>query len=169
MYLAIWVEPVQRMHPRIAPLDRHGPLMVSPAHWEKNFIFLTPLRCSDPLFFMHHAVSITDSFVPALTFCFPRQMVDKVWYDWQHRDPENAKSFFGGSVQALESVAEYNQYPNGGPPFLNVRSYSSYSRPKELKRCVCLAEFDVAGGWNIPRIYNRRRDGYDQWDLVLCL
>ena len=56
-------------------------------------------------------------------------MVDKVWYDWQHSNPENAKSYFGGSVQALESIAEYNEYPNGGAPFLNVRSFSECSGP----------------------------------------
>ncbi|KAF8264723.1 Di-copper centre-containing protein [Lactarius quietus] len=56
---------------------------------------------NDPLFFMHHA------------------MIDKIWYDWQHRDPENAKSFSGGSTQALDNVASFTQYPNGGPPFLN--------------------------------------------------
>ncbi|KAH8976448.1 Di-copper centre-containing protein [Lactarius deliciosus] len=59
---------------------------------------------NDPLFWMHHAT------------------IDKVWYDWQHRNPESAKSFFGGSVQALQSLDSYNQYPNGGPPFLNVSS-----------------------------------------------
>jgi tyrosinase len=65
---------------------------------------------------------------PSLMFFSARwQMVDKVWYDWQHSNPENAKSYFGGSVQALESIAEYNEYPNGGPPFLNVRSFSGCS------------------------------------------
>ncbi|KAH8978459.1 Di-copper centre-containing protein [Lactarius akahatsu] len=59
---------------------------------------------NDPLFWMHHA------------------MVDKVWYDWQHRNPESAKSFFGGSVQALQNLDSHNQYPNGGPPFLNLSS-----------------------------------------------
>ncbi|KAF8261728.1 hypothetical protein EI94DRAFT_1745386 [Lactarius quietus] len=62
-----------------------------------------PLNCTqdrhEPLFWMHHA------------------MVDKVWYDWQGLNPENAKSFFGGSVQALQSVELYEQYPNGAPPF----------------------------------------------------
>jgi tyrosinase len=47
-------------------------------------------------------------------------MVDKIWYDWQSRDPVNVNSFFGGSVQSLESLDAYNQYPNGGPPFLSV-------------------------------------------------
>lgn len=47
-------------------------------------------------------------------------MIDKVWFDWQHRHPMNANSFYGGSVQALQSLQTYQQYPNGGPPFLNV-------------------------------------------------
>jgi len=59
---------------------------------------------NDPLFFMHHA------------------MLDKIWSDWQSRDPVNAKSFYGGSVQHIESVDAYNQYPNGGPPYLNLSS-----------------------------------------------
>jgi len=59
---------------------------------------------NEPLFFMHHA------------------MIDKLWYDWQHRNPENANSFFGGSVQALQSIDTYDQYPNGGPPFLSLNS-----------------------------------------------
>ncbi|KAI0299582.1 hypothetical protein BC826DRAFT_1102698 [Russula brevipes] len=57
---------------------------------------------NEPLFFMHHA------------------MIDKVWSDWQHRNPENAKSFFGGSVQAIQSLDSYNKYPNGAPPFLSL-------------------------------------------------
>jgi tyrosinase len=47
-------------------------------------------------------------------------MIDKIWFDWQNRDPANAHSFSGGSVQALESLDTYNQYPTGGPPFLSV-------------------------------------------------
>jgi tyrosinase len=47
-------------------------------------------------------------------------MIDKLWYDWQHRNPANANSFSGGSVQALESLDIYNLYPNGAPPYLNV-------------------------------------------------
>ncbi|KAF8470986.1 Di-copper centre-containing protein [Russula ochroleuca] len=57
---------------------------------------------NDPIFFMHHA------------------MVDKVWYDWQSRDPVNMENFFGGSAQHIESVDAYNQYPNGGPPYLSL-------------------------------------------------
>jgi tyrosinase len=47
-------------------------------------------------------------------------MIDKLWYDWQHRNPANANSYFGGSVQSLESTDAYNQYPNGAPPYLSV-------------------------------------------------
>jgi len=57
---------------------------------------------NEPLFFMHHA------------------MIDKLWFNWQLRNPENAKSFFGGSVQAIQSLDSYNKYPNGGPPFLSL-------------------------------------------------
>jgi tyrosinase len=48
-------------------------------------------------------------------------MIDKIWYDWQHRHPKmNANSFIGGSVQRLGSLREFEKYPNGGPPFLSV-------------------------------------------------
>jgi len=52
-------------------------------------------------------------------------MIDKLWYDWQHHDPANANSYFGGSVQSLESIDAYNQYPNGAPPYLSVSTYIS--------------------------------------------
>jgi tyrosinase len=47
-------------------------------------------------------------------------MVDKIWYDWQSRDPVNVKSFVGGSVASANSLDAYNKYPNGAPPFLSV-------------------------------------------------
>ena len=49
-------------------------------------------------------------------------MIDKVWYDWQLRNPVNANSFFGGSVQALQSPSYIQpQPPNGDAPFLSVK------------------------------------------------
>ena len=122
---------------------------------------------------MHHAVSpmkqVGPAIQPSLMFLpARRQMVDKVWYDWQHRNPENAKSYFGGSVEALENFTTYDQYPNGGPPFLDVRSSSSCSTPG-ANDVRLSAGFDDAGGWNISRSNDRRRDGYDQWDFVLRL
>ena len=83
---------------------------------------------------MHHAVGLVPLLARvillSLTFrSARRQMVDKVWYDSQNRNSENPNSFFGGTVRALQSLDTYKQYPNGGPPFLNVRFYSSRSRP----------------------------------------
>jgi len=52
------------------------------------------------------------------------QMVDKLWDDWQRRRPENFWAFQGGSVGSLSVPGLYEQFPNGGPPFLNVRFLS---------------------------------------------
>ena len=82
---------------------------------------LTLIHHSDPLFFLHHAVwPDTLSSGDGTERYVRQQMVDKIWYDWQNRDPVNAKSFFGGSVQHVETLDAYNQYPNGGPPYLSV-------------------------------------------------
>ncbi|KAF5348693.1 hypothetical protein D9758_006865 [Tetrapyrgos nigripes] len=59
---------------------------------------------NEPIFWFHHA------------------MVDKVWYDWQNADPANAGIFFGGSVQMQDNITIWEQYPNGGPPYLNLSS-----------------------------------------------
>ncbi len=50
-------------------------------------------------------------------------MIDKVWYDWQNRDTVNFNSFYGGSVEYLSNLAVYDEYPNGGPPFLSVSTF----------------------------------------------
>src|SRR5882762_1565526 len=55
----------------------------------------------------------------------PRQRIDKMWRDWQLRSQKNAESFFGGSAQAIDTVADYNEYPNGAPPYLDVSLYYS--------------------------------------------
>ena len=51
-------------------------------------------------------------------------MIDKIWFDWQSLDPVNAGSFFGGSVQNIESLDAYRQYPNGAPPYLSVSTFT---------------------------------------------
>ena len=51
---------------------------------------------------------------------FNAQMVDKVFHDWQKANSANAGIFFGGSVEMIENITIYNEYPNGGPAFLNV-------------------------------------------------
>jgi hypothetical protein len=52
-------------------------------------------------------------------------MVDKIWYDWQNLDPQNAISFSGGATEPSDSTVVYDEYPNGGPPDLNVSAYNS--------------------------------------------
>jgi len=47
-------------------------------------------------------------------------MVDKVWFDWQHKHSSNFWSFEGGSVQAFENITVYTEYPNGAPPALSL-------------------------------------------------
>jgi len=50
-------------------------------------------------------------------------MVDKVWYDWQHRNLSNKGIFEGGSVSwAANSSVSVFQYPTGAPPLLNFSS-----------------------------------------------
>ncbi|KAI0271790.1 Di-copper centre-containing protein [Russula aff. rugulosa BPL654] len=52
---------------------------------------------NDPLFYMHHGT------------------IDKIWSDWQNRNPASASSFFGGSSDNAE-------FPTGGPPYLSLDS-----------------------------------------------
>ena len=47
-------------------------------------------------------------------------MIDKVWYDWQNRDPVNANSFNGGAVEQIANLTIYDVWPNGGAPFQDV-------------------------------------------------
>ena len=50
------------------------------------------------------------------------QMIDKIWYDWQRRDPSNKGAFAGGSVSGqMDPSLVAESYPTGGPPFLSVR------------------------------------------------
>ncbi|KAJ7865547.1 Di-copper centre-containing protein [Mycena leptocephala] len=59
---------------------------------------------NDVLFWLHHA------------------MVDKVWFDWQHKHPANARAFEGGSIQATQNVTILSMYPNGRAPPLHLNS-----------------------------------------------
>ena len=49
------------------------------------------------------------------------QMIDKIWYDWQHRDPSNKNAYKGGSVSGVMDPSQAVAYPAGAPPYLNVR------------------------------------------------
>ena len=57
-------------------------------------------------------------------------MVDKVWFDWQNKDPASFWSYKGGSVENLTSLQALKDYPNGMPPELLV------SAPSHLLRCT---------------------------------
>lgn len=59
---------------------------------------------NDPLFWMHHA------------------MLDRIWYEWQLSNPQNGNSFSGGSVQCLDSLQQYQQFPTGCTPDLYLNS-----------------------------------------------
>ena len=52
-------------------------------------------------------------------------MVDKLWDDWQRRRPENFWSYHGGVIGSHSAPGIYDQFPNGGPPFINVRVVAS--------------------------------------------
>ncbi|KAG6918031.1 hypothetical protein DXG01_016883 [Tephrocybe rancida] len=51
-----------------------------------------------------------------------KQMVDKVWRDWQLKHPENLNAFGGGSTQA-KSGAENDIFPVGYPPDMKTTDY----------------------------------------------
>jgi tyrosinase len=58
-------------------------------------------------------------------------MIDRMWYEWQLSDPQNANSFSGGSGQCVGSMEQYEQYPSGCPLDLDVSACSS--RFKEVR------------------------------------
>lgn len=77
------------------PFGTGPPECVPGAKWSVN----------EPMFFLHHG------------------MIDKIWYDWQHRNSSNKNIFAGGSISWLAtSNVSVLQYPTGGPPLLNTSS-----------------------------------------------
>ncbi|KAF9647444.1 Di-copper centre-containing protein [Thelephora ganbajun] len=64
----------------------------------------TKWSSNDPMFYLHHT------------------MVDKIWYDWQHRNSSNKNAFGGGSISAQVDPSQESEYPTGAPPFLNLSS-----------------------------------------------
>jgi len=49
-------------------------------------------------------------------------MIDKLWYDWQQAHPANFWSFAGGSVPLVNNFVPDPAFPNGAPPYVQVRS-----------------------------------------------
>lgn len=70
-------------------------------------------------------MSHAERFIKKGTYTYIAQMVDKVWYDWQNRDPKNKNLFAGGSISwAADANVSVLQYPTGAPPWLDVRGNS---------------------------------------------
>ena len=97
----------RRCPPRLLP----GTEMVL----ERSFVFHAPcgLYYSVLLLVSLHSSYHTDA-----------QMVDKIWFDWQNKSPKNRYAFTGGSVEALDTFADFTEFPTGLPPFVNVSDRS---------------------------------------------
>ena len=52
-------------------------------------------------------------------------MIDKIWYEWQLRDPSNKNAFGGGTISMQVDPTIATTYPTGAPPFLNVSEIPS--------------------------------------------
>ena len=52
----------------------------------------------DPTFFLRHGVCFVQSFNEKGADVFMAQMINKLWYDQQHRDSSNKNALGGGSV-----------------------------------------------------------------------
>jgi hypothetical protein len=94
-------------------------------------------------------------------------MIDRLWYEWQQNDPQNANSFSGGSTQCLDSLAEYQQFPSGCSPDLYVSACNS--RLRSPFRFACIAELDLTDGRVISATHHRRRNQHNRRRSVLCI
>ena len=71
-------------------------------------------------------------------------MVDKLWYDWQNKHPENRYAFLGGSVSDF-GESTFDTFRSGAPPFLNVSSplyvgHECRHRPFVILVCLTAAQ-----------------------------
>lgn len=99
-------------------------------------------------------------------------MVDKIWYDWQKKHPENFWSYLGGTVPAHSQPGLYAQFPTGGPPFMNVSEnlvlIASHPLTFLLTEYVPVLHRS-AYGWNHEGVHYLRRHGYQEREVVLRL
>ena len=77
---------------------------------------------NDPLFFLHHAVRILLLVSPYSIRLTTRlsQFVDKNWHEWQLKSPNNTNAIGGGTVQALDTFANFVAHPTGVAPLVTV-------------------------------------------------
>jgi len=86
---------------------------------------------NDPLFYMQYAVRVTSVVrfnASSSSHCMAAQMIDKVWHDWQEKNPKNKYSYGGGSVSPIHNLEDYVAFPTGLPPFLHVSASSDLER-----------------------------------------
>lgn len=51
-------------------------------------------------------------------------MIDKIWSDWQDKNPKNKYAYGGGSVTAFAgNFTIFAAFPTGLPPYLNVSGF----------------------------------------------
>ena len=87
-------------------------------------------------------------------------MIDRLWAGWQLAAQQNALSFSGGSVQARETFAIYQAFPNGGPPFLDVsRTDPTFSSLLTVCHTVRVRD---AERWIVGRREGHRRNGHEE-------
>ncbi|KAG6901452.1 hypothetical protein C0995_011748 [Termitomyces sp. Mi166 len=79
--------------------------------WLRTDVFLTPCGIS--------SMPVRYEDYSPLTSTLAMQMMDKIWYEWQLKHPENLNAFSGGSKAAI-TVEETEMYPVGMPPDLTV-------------------------------------------------
>jgi len=125
---AIQVVCALRIIPTVIVLGRSGRTTVNTLY---TGIYLATHFLPDPMFYLHHAVRCQLFFYTRLLM-YVLKMTDKVYYDWQHRHPENFYSFHGGATQNLSSWETYSEYPNGQAPWLKV-CFPSANFPPILK------------------------------------
>jgi hypothetical protein len=66
-------------------------------------------------------------------------MIDKIWSDWQNRDPLNAQSFYGGSLESINNLTAYNAAPTGVGPYLDVSTRALVHLEMEEFMLTCFA------------------------------
>jgi hypothetical protein len=96
-------------------------------------------------------------------------MIDKIWYDWQMRDPLNAQSFFGGSLESINNLTVYNENPTGVGPYLDVstRILGPFRNGGAHVDLLCIAELNHPCRRFLPRSYYRRHVEHNQRRVVL--
>ena len=114
-------------HPQRVIPDRSGLRMANTTAIESARLLIDAATFHiDPTFFLHHEVCFVQSFNEKGANVFMAQMINKLWYDQQHRDPSNKNALGGGSVSwKVNTSLPFTLYPTGGPPLLNVRTNSS--------------------------------------------